>query len=359
MSLPPLRIAQVVPPLEAVPPPGYGGTERVVAELIRELHRRGHELTLFASGDSHTEARLVPTIQRHLRAVGMVGEMGPYVLATQLAVLREAASFDLIHAHLEYAGLLLARATNVPVVTTFHGLINQPWGATLLVDAPPGLVAISRSQASAQPGVAWEIVHNGLSLAAAPFVERPGDGLCFVGRFAADKGVVEAIEIARRVGRPLRIAAKAPVLPAEHAYFDSEYLPAARTADVEYLGELSGPGRDALIAESFATLMPGSWAEPFGLVAIESLGCGTPVVARRAGALPEIVRDGIDGIVGDNVAELARRLPEVARLDRAAIRADVLERFSAERMVDGYEAVYARRLGLPPPVEATRRVSAG
>ena len=354
MPIPPLRIAQVAPPFEAVPPLAYGGTERIVGTLVSELQRRGHDVTLFASGDSTAPGRLVAIVPRALRSLGLAAEPAPYLLATQLAVLREAASFDVVHAHLEFNGLLLARALTVPTVVTFHGRIDQPWAAGLLADPPEGLVAISAAQAYAQPGVPWSIVHNGLALAGAPFDEHRGDALCYVGRFMPEKGLLEAIEIARRSGRPLRVAAKEPSTPAERAYFEESFRPAGRTADVEYLGELAGTERDRLLAGSHATLMPGDWPEPFGLVAIESLACGTPVVARRKGALPEIVRDGIDGIVADAISELARRLPEVAGLDRAAIRASVLSRFSAERMVDGYEALYARLLGLPEPVGAGR-----
>ena len=154
--LPPLRIAQVAPPLEAVPPGGYGGTERIVDELLHELERRGHEVTLFASGDSTATTRLVPTVERALRPLGRVDDGPPYTIATLDAVLRRASSFDLIHAHLEFAGLVLARATAVPVVNTFHGRIDQPWASALLAEAPPGLVAISHDQASSHPEVALD-----------------------------------------------------------------------------------------------------------------------------------------------------------------------------------------------------------
>ncbi|MEJ7749095.1 MAG: glycosyltransferase, partial [Candidatus Limnocylindrales bacterium] len=190
------------------------------------------------------------------------------------------------------------------------------------------------------------IVHNGLSLEDAPFEPERDDALCFVGRVTPEKGIVEAIEIATRAGRALRIAAKAGPSAAEREYFETVFAPALQAAgrSVEYLGELSGSDRDQLFAQSYASLMPGSWPEPFGLVAIESLACGTPIIARRIGALPEIIRDGVDGFFGDDVAAMAGAVERVDGLDRAAIRASVIERFSATRMTDGYEDVYARRL---------------
>jgi glycosyltransferase involved in cell wall biosynthesis len=342
----PLRIAQVAPPIEAVPPPGYGGTERVVGELVRSLAERGHDVTLYASGDSTAPAtRLVPTIPVSLRLSGDSVDAWPHLVTTIMAVLDAAERFDVIHAHLEWAGLLLARLAPIPVVLTFHGRLDLPWAAAALGRPPAGLVAISAAQAASHPDVPWTVVHNGLDLSDAPFGERRGEELCFVGRIAPEKGVIDAIEIARISGRRLRIAAKVGWTPTERAYHDDVFRPALERADVEYLGELGGAERDQLYAESYAMLMPGSWPEPFGLVAIESLACGTPVVARRVGALPEIVRDTVDGFLGDDVAGLAALVDGVGRLDRAAIRASVLERFSANRMTDGYETLYRRLIG--------------
>ncbi|MFI5225522.1 MAG: glycosyltransferase family 4 protein [Candidatus Limnocylindrales bacterium] len=339
----PLRIAQVAPPAEPVPPPGYGGTERIVGELVQELGARGHEVTLFASGDSTARATLIPTVPLALRPAGQSQDAWPYTVTTILEVLRRAGDFDVIHAHLEWAGLLLARAATTPVVLTFHSRLDLPWAAGALVDTSAGLVAISQAQAATLPDVPWAgVVHNGLDLTDAPFDRRRGDALCFVGRASPEKGVVDAIEIARLAGRHLRIAAKEGGTPAERAYFEDVFKPALKGADVDFLGELSGHDRDRLFAESYATLMPGSWPEPFGLVAIESLACGTPVVARRVGALPEIIRDGVDGFFGDDPTGLAFQVPAVEGLDREEIRRSVLERFSAARMADGYEAIYRR-----------------
>jgi glycosyltransferase involved in cell wall biosynthesis len=348
-----LRIAQVAPPLESVPPSGYGGTERIIHELVTTLHGRGHEVTTFATGDSDVPGRLIPIVPRALRGAVADADPGPYLQVAVRAVLDRAHEFDLIHSHLEWTSPALIRASPVPVVSTFHGRLDAPW-ATDLLPGLPGLVAISRSQAAAQPTVAWAgIVHNGLSLHAAPLSGAPGDGLAFVGRIAPEKGIVSAIDIARRTGRSLRIVAKRPWTLAEREYHDAVYRPALAAAGslVEDLGELPADDRDAVVASSHALLMPGAWPEPFGLVAIEALACGTPVVGRRVGALPEIVREGVDGWFGDDEAHLAFLIDRVAGLDRAAIRISALERFSAVRMVDEYEAVYAR-VGAVAPATA-------
>jgi glycosyltransferase involved in cell wall biosynthesis len=340
----PLRIAQVAPPFERVPPRAYGGTERIVHGLVTELDRRGHEVTTFASGDSVVPGRHIETVPEALRPLGYAGDSLPYMQQTLHKVLAHVGEFDIIHAHLEWASLLLARISPVPVVTTFHGRLDLPWADSLFRDPPAGLVAISENQAKTHPDVPWAaVVHNGLRLTDMPFGAKRTDTLCFVGRVVPEKGIVEAIDIAKETGRPLRIAAKAGPTAPEREYFENVFRPALKSAGtlVEYLGELDQPDRDQLFAQSYASLMPGSWPEPFGLVLIESLACGTPVIARRIGALPEILRDGVDGFFGDDVKEMAFKVDRVADLDRRAIRESVLDRFSVERMTDRYEAVYA------------------
>lgn len=339
-----LRIAEVAPPFEPVPPPAYGGIERVVGELVVELDRRGHDVTTFASGDSSVPGRLVATVPTALWRTDFQGDAAPWFIATLDAVLERASEFDVIHSHVEWYSPLLARASPVPVVTTFHGRLDQPWAADLLRRPAGHPVAISRAQAGTHPHVDWAaVIHNGLSLDAFPFLRRAGSELAFVGRIAPEKGVVDAIDIAVRAGRRLRIAAKSGKTAAESDYLERVFRPALSRAGaaVEWLGELSIPERDALFADSLATLMPGSWPEPFGLTAIESLATGTPVVARRAGALPEIVRDGIDGFLDDDVPAMAAAVDRAAGLDRAAIREAVLARFSAARMADGYERLFS------------------
>ena len=352
-----LRIAQVAPPVERVPPSAYGGTERIVHELASELVRRGHEVTVFASGDSDVPGRLIPTVETALRPAGVEGDAGPWFAKTLELVAEHADEFDVIHSHLEWWSIPLARSSSVPVVATFHGRLDLPWADRLFADAPEGMVAISRHQASTHPDVPWTIIHNGLSLDGAPFVEQQGDAFCFVGRIDPEKGVVTAIEIAKRAGRPLRIAAKVGNMAGQRAYYEDVFRPALARAgrSVEYLGELEPAERDQLFAESYATIMPGAWPEPFGLVSIESLACGTPVLARRVGALPEIIREGVDGFFGDDVAAMAFYADRLGGLDRVAIRERVIERFSAARMTDRYEELYARMANRGPAMAAALR----
>lgn len=348
----PLRIAQVAPPLERVPPSGYGGTERIVHELTTELVRRGHDVTVFASGDSDVPGRLVPTVEQALRPAGIEGDAGGWFATTVQQVVEQATDFDVIHSHLEWWSVPLARMSPVPVVATFHGRLDLPWADRLFEDAPNGMVAISRHQAHTHPNVPWTIIHNGLALDQAPFSEQPGESFCFVGRVDPEKGIIEAIEIARRTGRPLRIAAKVGNMARQRAYYENVFVPALKRAGslVEYLGELVAADRDQLFAESYATLMPGAWPEPFGLVSIESLACGTPILARRVGALPEIIRDGVDGFFGDDAVAMSFYADRLGGLDRRAIRERVIEQFSAARMTDRYEELYARMTGRTPAV---------
>lgn len=350
----PLRIAQVAPPFERVPPRAYGGTERIVHGLVTELDRRGHEVTTFASGDSVVPGRHIETVPQALRPLGYGGDSLPYMQLTLHEVLARATEFDVIHSHMEWASLLLARVSPVPVVSTFHGRLDLPYADAMFRDPPAGLVAISENQASTHPDVPWAaVVHNGLRLTEAPFgTTQRTDDLCFVGRVAPEKGIVEAIDIALEAGRPLKIAAKAGPTATEREYFDTVFQPALKAAgrSVEFLGELDQADRDELFAQSHASLMPGSWPEPFGLVLIESLACGTPVIARRIGALPEILRDGIDGFFGDDVTAMAFKVDRVVDLDRRAIRESVLDRFSVERMTDRYMTVYQARLEAPRAV---------
>jgi glycosyltransferase involved in cell wall biosynthesis len=338
----PLRIAQVAPPLEAVPPIAYGGTERIVAELVQELDRRGHHVTTFASGDSRIPGEHVVTVPEALRPIGFADDPAAYFEETVRLVLDRAGDFDLIHAHVDRWNLELVRRAGVPVVSTFHGRLDVPWAQRAFEGAPPGLVAVSHDQARVHPEVDWSVVHHGLTFDLPPLAETPGEDFCFVGRITPEKGILDAIEIARLTGRRLLVATKVATSAVELDYESAVVRPALARADVTMLGELSDPERDRLVASSRAAVIPSAWPEPFGLVVIEALACGTPVLARRSGAIPELVRDGIDGFIGDDAQQLAYFDRALDGLDRREIRASALERFSVTRMVDGYEAIYRR-----------------
>ena len=341
-----LRIALLAPPAEPVPPPGYGGTERIVAELAEGLLRRGHEVTTFCSGDSTVGGARVVTVPLALRPAGLTdGEPWKIATATMAVERSLRGEFDVVHGHLDLTTLLIATSCPVPVIATFHGRIDHPAVGIALRGSPAHLVAISAHQASTRPEAEWAaVIHNGLTLDRAPFERRRDDALVFAGRVSPEKGVIDAIEVARLAGRPLRIIAKIGTQAHEVAYAREVFEPAVAAAgsSVEFLGELTGEERDRVVASSYATIMPSAWPEPFGLVAIESLACGTPVITRRVGGLPEIVREGVDGFFGDDVQHLARLVDRVADLDRGAIRASTLDRFSAERMTDAYEALMLR-----------------
>jgi glycosyltransferase involved in cell wall biosynthesis len=344
----PLRIAQVAPPVERVPPAAYGGTERIVHELSVELTARGHEVILFASGDSESPGRHVPTIPLAMRTTGLDSDPSAEYARTIQAVLANEDAFDLIHGHIDFWNVPLARAARRPTVATFHGRLDLPLAAAALKDVPAQLVAISQAHAQQLVGATMDsVVHNGLSLAAMPFGDAPTDDLVFVGRIHPDKGVVDAIEVARLSGRRLRIVAKRPFLQSEVDYYEAEVKPALQRADVEELGELGQADRDRVLAGSFALVMPSVWPEPFGLTAIEAMACGTPVVGRPSGAIPEIVREGRDGFLGGSPQEMAAGVERVGALDRATVRREVIERFSASRMADRYEELY--RLVLQNP----------
>jgi len=339
----PLRIGLVSGPMVAIPPPGYAGTERIVAVLVNELTRRGHKVTLIGPADSKVDCELVPTIHRALWSSGMTGDPTPYVEVTIERAWSVAHRFDVIHSHLDTLSFSFARHSPVPVLHTLHGRLDLPGVPELLdefQDIP--LVAISESQRRWWPQNNWvATVHHGLPLEGAPFSDRAGDYLAFVGRISPEKGVEAAIELARSVQLPLRMAAKVHE-DDEKRLFAEVVAPAIEEGVVVFEGELATAERDELLAGALATVLLGAWPEPFGLVAIESMATGTPVIARRAGALPEIVDHGITGFLVDDVHEARFAVREVANVDRTLVRRTVLERFSAQRMVDEYESAYRR-----------------
>jgi len=336
-----MRIAQVAPLFESVPPKLYGGTERVVSYLTEELVRQGHEVTLFASGDSATTARLVAACPRALWQEGSCRESLPHHVRLLELVRREAQRFDLIHFHLDYVHLPVVAGLPCPTVTTLHGRLYPPDEEGLFAVYPEvPLVSISNDQRRPLPAANWQAtVYHGLPLDLHSFRDEPGSYLAFLGRISPEKGLDRAIEIARRAGLPLRVAAK--VYPEERAYYEREIVPLIRGSRwVEFLGEVGGTAKDAFLGRARALLFPIDWAEPFGLVMIEAMACGTPVVAFRRGSVPEVMVDGVTGFVVDDVPWAVEAIGQVSSLSRRRCRQVFVERFSATRMARDYLEVY-------------------
>jgi len=339
-----MRIAQIAPLYERVPPLAYGATERVVHSLTEALVADGHDVTLFASGDAKTAAQLVPCCERALWRDSRVEDtLGAHVRQLEL-VAQRAADFDVLHFHTEPLHLPLARRLPTPAVTTMHGLLREPDLGALLRefdDAP--LVAISASQRRATPFANWRAtIHHGLPVDEFDVCVAPGGYLLWMGRMMRGKRPDLAIEIARRARTPLKMAAA--VHPGERAYFADEIAPLIeRSADfVEYLGEVGGEQRAELLRHARALLFPIDWDEPFGMVMIEALACGTPVVAFRRGAVVEVIEDGVTGFVVESVDQAVDALRRIESIGRRACR-DVFERrFTATRMAREYVELYER-----------------
>jgi glycosyltransferase involved in cell wall biosynthesis len=341
-----MNIAQVAPLYERVPPALYGGTERVVSDLCEELVRRGHGVTLFASGDSITAAALVAAAPRALRLdANVTDHLAPHMLALAQAFER-ADQFDIIHCHVDYLAFPFARLVATPTIHTLHGRLDLPHLWPLFrhfADLP--LVSISEAQR--QPVAHLELnwagtVHHGLPLDRYPYSSRGGDYLAFLGRISPEKRVDLAIAVARRVGLPLRIAAK--VDPADREYFRTEIEHLLADPLVEYLGEIGDDAKPVFLGGARALLFPIDWPEPFGLVVIEALACGTPVVARPYGSVPELLKPRQTGYIADTVDELANAVGRIEGIDRAACRWEAETRFSVERMAADYEALYEREI---------------
>jgi glycosyltransferase involved in cell wall biosynthesis len=339
-----MRIAQVAPLYESIPPKLYGGTERVVSYLTEELVALGHEVTLFASGDSHTNARLVAACEKALWHDPSCREPLPHHVRLLDLVFREAWKFDVIHFHCDYLHLPLLRLCATPAVTTLHGRVNLYDLEPLFREYPEAaLVAISDDQRRPLPGANWQAtVYHGLPLALHTFRQQVGDYLLFVGRISPEKRLDRAIEIARRTGRQLKVAAK--IYDEDRAYYQNLIEPLLRESKsfVEFIGEVGGKYKDELMGNAYAFLFPIDWPEPFGLVMIESLACGTPVIAWNNGSVPEIISNGVTGFIVDTVDEAVKAVGEIPRLDRGACRRAFEQRFEVSRMACNYLRVYSR-----------------
>jgi glycosyltransferase involved in cell wall biosynthesis len=317
-----MRIAQVAPLYESVPPKLYGATESIVSYLTEELVRLGHQVTLFASADSQTRAELIPICPRGLWRDASVWETLAHHVLQMERVAQNAHRFDVIHYHGDPLHYPLARRLPCATVTTLHGLLLPVDHGPLLHefgDAP--LVSISDDQRRPLPHVNWQAtIHHGLPPDALSFHERPGEYLAFLGRIAPEKRIDRAIEIARRSGRKLKIAAKVGF--GERDYFQREVEPLLHQSRdfVEYVGEVDDTAKNAFLGNAFALLFPIEWAEPFGLVMVEALACGTPVVAFRRGAVAEVLTDGVTGFLVEDVDEAVRAVARVPELSRRVCR---------------------------------------
>lgn len=355
-----MRIAQVAPLYESVPPKLYGGTERIVSYLTEELVRQGHEVTLFASGDSMTGATLVPACAASLRLdPNCVDRLAYHVLMLE-EVLRQKDNFDIIHYHIDYLHFPISRRELVPNITTLHGRLD-------LADLVPiydvfreiPLVSISDAQREPLPWVNWQgTVYHGMPEDHLSAGRGDGGYLAFLGRISPEKGIDEAINIAKLSGMPLKIAAK--VDRDDREYFETVIKPQMNHPLVEFLGEIGYPDKNEFLGKAAALLFPINWPEPFGIVMMEAMACGTPVIAYPRGSVPEIILDGINGVIVRSARAAAEAVRNIGNIDRAHCREEFERRFTARRMAEDYLALYERLVkGQSDPMPITRGVSIG
>jgi glycosyltransferase involved in cell wall biosynthesis len=339
-----MRIAQVSPLYESVPPRRYGGTERIVHFLTEELVRRGHEVVLYATGDSATSAELRAVCPQALRLCRGIQDGSAYHVLQLGMVCSDSEEFDVVHAHVDFRALLLTRFTRTPIVSTNHNRLDSPEYRAMVRAYPEAwLTSVSDSQRKPLSWANWAAtVYNAVPVDEIQFSERPGAYLAFLGRMSPEKGPAEAIEVAKLTGMPLKIAAK--INDFEQDYFDAVVRPLLNHPLIEFLGEVGEQEKRELLAGAYALLFPVSWPEPFGLAMIEAMACGTPVLAFSHGAVPEVMEDEVTGFICSDVREMAARVRDVEEIDRRACRLLVERRFSVERMADGYEEAYQRVL---------------
>ncbi|MCT7960207.1 glycosyltransferase family 4 protein [Laspinema sp. D1] len=336
-----MRIAQVSPLAERVPPPGYGGIELVVSHITDELVRRGHEVTLFASGDSHTLAKLESVVPRALRLDPTVKEPAVYDMLQLNRIYEMASQFDIIHFHNGYSALPLAELMKTSVVHTLHGNFSADSRKLYQKYGNQGYISITNAQREGGPELNYlDTVYNGIDIDAYPFFPKPQDPpyLAFLGRISPEKGIHHAIEIAKATGWHLKIAGK--VDPVDQKFYENEIKPQIDGTQIEYLGETNHQQKVEVIGNAVATLFPITWREPFGLVMIESMCTGTPLIAMNLGSVPEVIAHGKTGIVCNSIEEMIAAIPAAMKLDRQACRDRVVSQFSIAKMVDGYEAAF-------------------
>jgi glycosyltransferase involved in cell wall biosynthesis len=341
-----VRIAQVAPLFESVPPKEYGGTERVVSYLTEELVDLGHDVTLYASGDSETRARLVAGCPRALWHDDGCRETLPHHVRLMKLVFADAARFDVIHFHTDYLQFPFVRRCPCPTVTTLHGQLHAPDLGPLFAEYPEvPFVSISDAQRRPIPEANWRAtVYHGMPQDQLALHERPGDYLAFLGRASPEKRLDRAVEVARQAGVRLEVAVK--IYSEERDYYQETLVPLlqASRAWVNVVGEIDDRSKNEFLGKARALLFPIDWAEPFGLVMIEALACGTPVIAWRRGSVPEVIEDGVTGFVVDSLEEAVEAVRRVSTLDRRTCRRVFEQRFDSRRMARDYVDVYRRLL---------------
>ena len=337
-----MRIAQVAPLYESVPPRLYGGTERVVSWLTEEFVRQGHDVTLFASGDSLTNASLIPVCSRALRLDNNCTDPLAHHIQLVERVLQEKDEFDIIHFHIDYLHFPISRHESLQHVTTLHGRLDIPDLAPLYREfSEMPVVSISDAQRKPLAWINWHgTVHHGMPENSFRPCPENGKYLAFLGRISPEKGIDRAIEIALRAEMPLKIAAK--VDRADKEYFERYIKPLLDSELVEFIGEISDLEKNEFLGKAAAFLFPINWSEPFGIVLIESLACGLPVVAYPLGSVPEIIENNVSGFLVNNVEEAVKAVANISKIDRKECRRAFERRFTAQRMANDYLSIYQR-----------------
>jgi len=339
-----MKIAQVAPLLESVPPRLYGGTERVVSYLTEELVKQGHEVTLFASGDSLTTAKLHSVVSQAIR----LDPNNPDPTAFHILMLEELSrcspEFDIIHYHIDVIHFLMSRNLLTPHITTMHGRLDLPDLKTIFksfTDIP--LVSISNNQRLPLPQVNWQAtVYNGIPMENYTFQKHPGKYLAFLGRISPEKGIEQAIEIAIASGMPLRIAAK--IDPNDQHFYETKVKPLLTHPLIDYIGEINEQEKDAFLGNAYAVLFPIQWPEPFGLVMIESMACGTPVIAFNKGSVSEVMVHGETGFIVNTIEQAIESIEQIESICRECCRYIFETRFSSKEMANGYLKVYQQAI---------------
>lgn len=351
-----LKIAQIAPLIERVPPKKYGGTERVIYSLTEELVKKGHDVTLFASGDSKTSAKLVSVYPKSLREVRIKDIYGSNIWGMlNIGVAYSwQDQFDIIHDHNWYMSLPTANLSVTPVVMTLHGPINEENIPLLEALDNINYVSISYSQIKKASNLNWiGNVYNGLDFKDYPFSSKDKGYLLFVGRISKEKGVHLAIEVAKKLKLPLIIAAKLEKNSKSDIYYFQKYIKSQLSDQIRWIGEVEEEERNKLMSEALCFLHPVTWSEPFGLTLIEAMACGTPVVAINKGSIPEVVAHGETGFVVDNIEEMIEAVKSIKQIDRKECRDYSRNNFNAKIMADNYEAVYQSLLSPEYPLYST------